>query len=57
MAKQSAVLAEHLASPVMKCVTFMSPQTQNELLDVIGKRILSDIVTAIAVVKYYFMAN
>ena len=53
MPKQSAVLAEHLASPVMKCVTFMSPQTQNELLDAIGKRILSDIVKAVAVVKYY----
>ena len=37
VAKYNPILHEHLSAPTMKCVTHMSPQTQNELLEIIGK--------------------
>lgn len=33
-------LCNHLASPTMWCVTHVSPQTQNELIKVMGKHML-----------------
>ena len=54
IAKYDEVLYNHLHSPAMKCVTFMSPQTQNELIEVIAKHIiLHDIVNEIKQAKYY----
>ena len=48
ISKYNETLASHLKNPAMKCVTYLSPQTQNELLDVIGKHIiLRDIVKEI----------
>ena len=54
LAKYNQPLCEHLNAPSMKCVTHMSPQTQNELLEVIGKHIiLRDVVEEIIQAKYY----
>ena len=40
LAKYDATLSQHLSSPSMAGVTYMSPQIQNELLDVIGQHII-----------------
>ena len=54
IARYNPTLHEHLSAPTMKCVTHMSPQTQNELLEIIGKHIiLRDIVSEIVKSKYY----
>ena len=33
-------LQAHLESPAMRCATYISPHTQNEMIEVIGKRII-----------------
>lgn len=54
LAKYNETLHEHLRAPTMKCVTHMSPQTQNELVEIIGKHIiLRDVVEEIIQSKYY----
>ena len=54
ISKYNETLASHLKKPAMKCVTYLSPQTQNELLDVIGKHIiLRDIVKEIKEAHFY----
>lgn len=54
IANYDEALRKHLHSPAMKCVTHMSPQTQNELLEVMAKHILlRDIVKEIKKAKYY----
>ena len=54
ISKYNETLASHLKNPAMKCVTYLSPQTQNELLDVIGKHIiLRDIVKEIKEAHFY----
>ena len=40
LAKYNETLHEHLSAPTMKCVTHMSPQTQNELVEIIGKQVI-----------------
>lgn len=46
-------LRDHLNKPAMKSVTYMSPQTQNEILEVIGKHmILRDLVEEIKKARY-----
>ena len=40
LGRYDRTLQEHLSSPAMVGVTYMSPQTQNELLDVIGRQII-----------------
>ena len=48
------VLKNHLESPEMKNVTYMSPKTQNELLDIMAKDIiLSDLISEIKGAKLY----
>ena len=48
------ILRKHLESPQMKCVTFTSPQTQNELLEVVAKHILlKQIVQEVKEAKFY----
>ena len=52
--KYNETLNKHLHTPAMKCVTYMSPQTQNELLEVMAKHIiLRDIVKEIKQARYY----
>ena len=54
ISKYNETLASHLKNPAMKCVTYLSPQTQNELLDVIGKHIiLRNIVKEIKEAHFY----
>lgn len=54
LAKYNEMLHSHLQYPAMKCVTYMSPQTQNELPEVIGKHIiLRGIVQEIKEAKFY----
>ena len=44
VANHNEVLRNHLNAPAMKSVTYMSPQTQNELIQIMGKHIIqSDI--------------
>ena len=40
MKNHNEILRIHLEAPQMRRVTFMSPQTQNELLEVVAKRII-----------------
>ena len=52
LAKHNETLNTHMKAPEMRCVTYMSPQIQNELLDVMGKHIvLHDIVQDIKEAK------
>ena len=37
ISRHTTVLAEHLSAPKMKNLTYMSPQTQNELLEIIAE--------------------
>ena len=48
------MLRSHLESPAMCCVTHMSPQTQNELIEIMGKHIvLRGIVEELKEAKYF----
>ena len=48
------VLRHHLESRAMRCVTHLSPQTQNELIAVMGKHIvLKGILNEIITARYY----
>ena len=40
LATTDDALSNHLELPAMRCVTHMSPQTQNELIEVMGKHII-----------------
>lgn len=40
LAVHDSVLKSHLETPAMRCVTHLSPQTQNELIEVMGKHII-----------------
>ena len=52
--KHNGILHNHLHSPEMKCVTYMPPTTQNELLEVMEKQIiLRDIEDEIQRTRYY----
>ena len=54
LANTDDALHNHLESPAMRCVTHMSPQTQNELIEVMGKHIiLRQIVHEVKRVKYF----
>lgn len=54
LANYNDTLRDHLNKPAMKCVKYMSPQTQNEMLEVIGKQIiLRDIVQEMKKARYY----
>ena len=54
LSQHDDVLQDHLESPHVLNVTYMSPCTQNELIEVIGKHIiLRDLITEIKVAKYY----
>ena len=54
MANHNEIIRIHLEAPQMKCVTFMSPQTQNELLEVVAKHIiLQGIVQDIKQARFY----
>ena len=47
-------LQNHFKSPPMRCVTYMSPQTQNEVIEVIGKHIiLRRVVDDLKASKFY----
>ena len=47
-------LKKHLQSPQLKCVTYKSPQTQNEVLDIIANHIiLRDLVAEMKQAKLY----
>ena len=47
-------LQNHFESPPMRCVTYMSPQTQNEVIEVIGKHIiLRRVVDDLKASKFY----
>ena len=48
------MLRHHLESPAMRCVTHLSPQTQNDLIAVMGKHIvLKGILNEIITAPYY----
>ena len=54
MSKHNAILKSQLNSPAMKNATYMSPQTQNELLNVMGRHIVSQgIIEEIKQAKLY----
>ena len=54
MANHNEIIRIHLEAPQMKCVTFMSPQTQNELLEFVAKHIiLQGIVQDIKQARFY----
>ena len=54
MAVTDGDLHQHLQSPAMRCVTHMSPQTQNELIEVMGKHIvLHRIVKELKEARFY----
>ena len=40
MANRNEILRIHLETPQMRCVTYMSPSTQNELLKVVANHII-----------------
>ena len=45
LANHDEVLAQHLAHPKLKNATYISPQTQNQMIDIVGKRMIqADIV-------------
>ena len=47
-------LRKHLEAPAMRCVTHLSPQTQNELITVMGKHIiLQSILNELNSAKFY----
>ena len=49
-----SVLKSHLETPAMRCVTHLSPQTQNELIEVMGKHIiLKGILKDLNAAPYY----
>ena len=54
LAVHDSVLKSHLESPAMRCVTHLSPQTQNELIEVMGKHIiLKGILNDLNAAPYY----
>ena len=54
MANHNEILRIHLEAPQLRCVTFKSPQTQNELLEVVTKHIiLQGIVQDIKQARFY----
>lgn len=54
VANHNKTLKNHLSSPVMKNATYMSPQTQNDVLDILGNDfILHDIITEVKEAKFY----
>ena len=54
LSQHDEVLRDYLASPRLLNVTYMSPRTQNELIEVIGKHIiLRDVITEIKAAKCY----
>ncbi|KAL5491305.1 hypothetical protein EMCRGX_G016568 [Ephydatia muelleri] len=54
LAVNDHVLHQHLQSPAMRNVTHMSPQTQNELIEVMGKHIvLRTIVDELKAARWY----
>ena len=54
LATTDDALCNHLELPAMRCVTHMSPQTQNELIEVMGKHIiLRQIVIEVKRAKYF----
>ena len=40
LAVHDSVLKSHLETPAIRCVTHLSPPTQNELIEVMGKHII-----------------
>ena len=53
LAVHDSVLKSHLETPAMRCVTDLSPQTQNELIEVMGKHIiLKDILDDLNAATY-----
>ena len=54
LAVHDSVLKSHLETPAMRCVTHMSPQTENELIEVVGKHIiLKGILKDLNAANYY----
>ena len=54
LATHDDVLCSHLEVPAMRCATYISPQTQNELIEVMGKHmILHDILSNLNAAPYY----
>ncbi|XP_068693073.1 zinc finger MYM-type protein 1-like [Montipora foliosa] len=53
-AVHDSVLKCHLATPAMRCVTHLSPQTRNELIEVMGRHIiLKGILDDLNAATYY----
>ena len=56
LAVHDDILHSHLEAPTMRCVTYISPRTQNELIKVMGKHmILRGILDDLNVAPYYFI--
>ena len=54
LAVHDSVLRSHLETPAMRCVTHLSPQTQNELIEAMGKHIiLKGILDDLNAATYY----
>ena len=52
MANHDPVLKAHLENPRLRNATYISPHTQNEIFDIIGKRIIQN-----SIIKEVIQAN
>ena len=56
LAVHVSVMKSHSETPAMHCVTHLSPQTQNEFIEVMGKHIiLKGILDDLNAATYYFI--
>ncbi|XP_013421627.1 52 kDa repressor of the inhibitor of the protein kinase-like [Lingula anatina] len=54
LSKRDPVMKEHLDSPAMRNATYMSPQTQNEVIDILAKDIvLANITREVQEAKFF----
>lgn len=54
MANHDSVLKAHLENPCLRNATYISPHTQNEIIDIIGKRIIQNsIIKEVIQARFY----
>uniref|UniRef100_A0A667Y992 TTF-type domain-containing protein n=1 Tax=Myripristis murdjan TaxID=586833 RepID=A0A667Y992_9TELE len=53
MAQYDALLEEHMRNPATRKVTYLSPDSQNELISALASETLSSIVTEVKAAKFY----
>ena len=53
MANHDPVLKAHLENPRLRNATYISPHTQNEIFDIIGKRIIQNSIIKEVIQAHY----